>query len=758
MKYNLFISYSTDPDYKLSKNLETFLESFSKLAARYGKNLEHLEVFRDGSDFKPSGSQDEDRSINSMLVDNLKQSEWLIVLCSENAAKSNFVNHEIEWFLKNRGRDKVLAAFTEGEDPGANPEKYFSPLLLKYNLHHSICYDLRAFKKQSDDWNKVRDLGEEMTKLAAHLYDTSINDIMPFWKIAERKKKIERRINNIVRGGLVILSLMFAIMVLQFLEIRKKSNLNEMKSTLATMANFAFKGKETDRKVSHDTLVKALAISRDGFEGKLLKEQAIINNLLNDLQVNYNIQPFYSQSIKTENRGLIRSAKTVEDLESYFLYTLSEGDNAVVQYTLNKKHPTSVDQKTSVFRHPKERNITSFEPINERHLIIYDNKGYLYLLDNQNRDSQELFIPGISDMVSGPGIPDEGIQHQLFVTTRTEWMVYNILLSGSLELYSTSSNPYNDISQLHRYDDGKISFLDNKRLYLSDSELINIDRILLIPTPVLLYEGIQNYAFGKSSNALVPEERDILVISLGRVVEIYRRATSLQYYRINSIDIHQSTITSIDFNARNDVLIGSSDKTATIWRDDLLYKKLVGHRTGIKAASFIDDEVALTIDEANIARIWKLKDIAVLHQSIGAGKRIKSIKHLADNKVGILTEGERITVNYGDGELFLLPTYSSVDSLEFISVFEDFNAHLVLDSVEMDQLTYSERGSSLVTGDEQGQIQYYELPNTAPLLTWKGSDFAIKDINFFSGTAYILSGGTDQQVKVWQKKGINMYL
>ena len=50
-QYDAFLSYSTVPDYRLARRLESFLEGFHRLDEDGGLGLRQLTVCRDASDF-----------------------------------------------------------------------------------------------------------------------------------------------------------------------------------------------------------------------------------------------------------------------------------------------------------------------------------------------------------------------------------------------------------------------------------------------------------------------------------------------------------------------------------------------------------------------------------------------------------------------------------------------------------------------------------------------------------------------------------
>ncbi len=122
MKYNAFISYRHAPlDMEIAKKVHTGLETYhipKSVQKRLGiKKIER--VFRDQEEL-PIGS-----NLSDNIGEALKESEHLIVICSPRTPESEWVQKEIETFIKLHGRENVLAVLVEGE-----PDESFPKLLL----------------------------------------------------------------------------------------------------------------------------------------------------------------------------------------------------------------------------------------------------------------------------------------------------------------------------------------------------------------------------------------------------------------------------------------------------------------------------------------------------------------------------------------------------------------------------------------------------------------------------------------------------
>lgn len=127
--YDAFISYRhCQPDQFVAETLHKQLENF-KLPANVVKKMQAegkadkdaktriTRVFRDQEEL-PLATNLEDP-----IVDALKNSEWLIVICSPRLKESMWCKKEIETFIKLRGRDHVMAVLADGEPADSFPQE-----------------------------------------------------------------------------------------------------------------------------------------------------------------------------------------------------------------------------------------------------------------------------------------------------------------------------------------------------------------------------------------------------------------------------------------------------------------------------------------------------------------------------------------------------------------------------------------------------------------------------------------------------------
>src|SRR5215471_18148829 len=128
-QFDAFLSYSRK-DEKIGKQLEEALENFRLPRDVNARSIskKRLNVFRDKKDLVPTDS-DYYKSIEGYL----KRSRYLIVICSPNARRSEYVNEEIKTYLQSHEPNRVIPVLLSGKpnnDSQAKPEEYAFPQAL----------------------------------------------------------------------------------------------------------------------------------------------------------------------------------------------------------------------------------------------------------------------------------------------------------------------------------------------------------------------------------------------------------------------------------------------------------------------------------------------------------------------------------------------------------------------------------------------------------------------------------------------------
>ena len=127
-KYRAFLSYS-HRDTNWAKRLHRALEAYRIDKDLVGRDTAHgpvpktlRPIFRDREDFSAG------HSLSEQTLAALEASQFLIVICSPNAAKSPYVNEEIRCFKAFGRATRLIPVIVDGE-PGAAQRDCFPPAL-----------------------------------------------------------------------------------------------------------------------------------------------------------------------------------------------------------------------------------------------------------------------------------------------------------------------------------------------------------------------------------------------------------------------------------------------------------------------------------------------------------------------------------------------------------------------------------------------------------------------------------------------------
>ena len=168
-KYFAFISYNSK-DTAWGKKLQKKLEHYklpSTLCSEHGWERKPIKpVFFAPTDIQPGGLSNE-------LQERLKASQHLIVICSPNSAKSEWVGKEIEFFY-NLGRTNNIHFFiVEGTPHSGNPDtECFNPVIDKLGLPEILGANINEKIYRKPWLNRERAYVQLVSKLLGVEFDS----------------------------------------------------------------------------------------------------------------------------------------------------------------------------------------------------------------------------------------------------------------------------------------------------------------------------------------------------------------------------------------------------------------------------------------------------------------------------------------------------------------------------------------------------------------------------------------------------------
>ena len=185
-EYFAFISYKHE-DMRWAKWLQQQIETY-RLPAIIRKQAPHLPkqirpVFRDQTDIS-----------TGPLLQNLRQelqdSRYLIVLCSPAAAKSEWVNREVQHFIDMGRADRIIPFVVAGTPNAANPDEECFPAILRG--------EERAMLGVS-----VPELGKEkaFVKVVAKLLGLKFDQL---WDRHRRRQRRQRLVRGLMAAAVLV--------------------------------------------------------------------------------------------------------------------------------------------------------------------------------------------------------------------------------------------------------------------------------------------------------------------------------------------------------------------------------------------------------------------------------------------------------------------------------------------------------------------------------------------------------------------------
>ncbi len=182
-KYDAFISYRhLLPDKMVAETIHKTLEyskipqTIKKRNTKEGLRTKITRVFRDEEELPLASNLEEP------IIEALKNSEWLIVICTPKLKESKWCMKEIDTFIQYHDREHVLAVLAEGEPADSFPKQLTEiekEITLEDGTTQIITESLEPFgldARGKNDKERKRKIKEEIPRLLAPMFNVSYDD------------------------------------------------------------------------------------------------------------------------------------------------------------------------------------------------------------------------------------------------------------------------------------------------------------------------------------------------------------------------------------------------------------------------------------------------------------------------------------------------------------------------------------------------------------------------------------------------------
>ncbi len=229
VRYNAFISYRhCEPDKTIAKALHRKLENYRiprELREKLGRNVLGR-VFRDEAELPVTDS------LSDAILEALRESEYLIVICSPRLKESAWCMKEIEIFTKLHGKKKILPVLIEGEPEDSFPETFFyEDIVEKDPEGNEVTVRIEKEPLAADCRGGRKGLIDSVIKLSAAMLGLNYDDL----KQRHRVERLKRR--TFFTGIIFAVVLVFLVQSLYFVNTIQKQKLEIEKKYADSMAN-----------------------------------------------------------------------------------------------------------------------------------------------------------------------------------------------------------------------------------------------------------------------------------------------------------------------------------------------------------------------------------------------------------------------------------------------------------------------------------------------------------------------------------------
>lgn len=323
-QYDAFISYKhQELDSLVAMRLHRMLEHYripGKIQATSGKKRIHR-IFRDMDELTPTND----------LTENIRQAlqnaEYLLLICSKESCRSEWVQKEVEEFLKTHDKNRIILILLEGEPGEVFPEQ------LRYvektakdedGIEHLVkvpVEPLAADIRGRSETEIIRNLKKELLRIIAPIVSCSYDDLR------QRHREYMLKRAGAIAGIIFCLLLAFALYALhqesKVKEQYEKAMVNQARYLSKTSGELLASG---DRVGALKTAVEAL--SKENENGPLAPEAMYaLNNALYSYQYTNTADLSPDQIMETEY-GTGEQGGLSPD-ENYYL-AIDEGGEAYV--------------------------------------------------------------------------------------------------------------------------------------------------------------------------------------------------------------------------------------------------------------------------------------------------------------------------------------------------------------------------------------------------------------------------------------------
>ena len=408
-KYDAFISYRhTELDKYVAENLHKALESY-ELPKSIRKKLNIKKTFR--RVFRDQEELPLTSNLEDPIVEALKNSKYLIVICSPRLKESLWCKKEIEIFKSLRGRKNIFCVLVEAEPKDSFPEEVLSDE--EGNLVEPLAADVRG-KNKKEILKKIKD---EKLRLIAPMYNLDYDDLRQ-----RHKQRKQKRILTISIAVSIFCILFTIYSLIMFIKINTQQNILAKHQALSL-------AKESEEYLNNDDRYSSVlsaykAITK--FEDVNMPYTSEAEYALSESLGIYDIGSSYKTIKEYKTKGVVDYIKNNNDGSFIAIYDESEEISLINSKTLELIKTYNTKDSLS--------SENSFSFIGNDLLAFINDKGNISLVNTKDGNLVKELEKNEYSYYSLQG--DTNGKYLVYLT-QYELYIYDVI--ENKEVYSTST-------------------------------------------------------------------------------------------------------------------------------------------------------------------------------------------------------------------------------------------------------------------------------------------------------------------------------
>ena len=597
--------------------------------------------------------------LGDALAKELNDSQYLIVICSPNGAKSKYVNDEVRHFIDMRKADKIIPFIVAGTPHVDNPdEECFPPALLELSENGIELRGISLTEQSKQLGNKMGAVVNIIATMLGVRFDT-------LWDWHRRKIKRTRTVASVA----VMAALLLAIAVFVHIKnLKKQGDTNRIISVCEQASSLIDQG-DTDMASRLLLSVADLESTNQEYNSKV---HSLLRSACQNRTVSWKVSNGYTTSASFSPDGS-RIVTTSTDGSISIWDALTHVNKGIVYY-----------QDSTTLRHAI--NNSSFSPDSryvvtaseDRTMTVWDAKTLEMTRNLHGHNGEVLAVAFNHDQTLLASASDDGVimiwetaTYNVIKTLRHSQAVNSVVFSNDDKLFASAS------------DDSRIIIWDAqtfKQLLVLDDCMAEIDMVTISPDNRLVAAGAEDgylriweMSTGKClyeipswsgvyySVDFSPNGQQLLttIVSMGNTwIQIYDTNTGLLLRQL-PINLH-GTVKALYSPDGKSVVISIYDNSGRIivWDidDGFVPKQLVGHRNIVYSAYYSHDgRHIVTASEDSTLMIWDANTLEEERRSKNFRTSLLSAVYSPDDQhlLIIMSDFEAVMLDVNTGAFIL---------------------------------------------------------------------------------------------------------